>query len=60
LSYILSYKEVSTIIPGIRTPEQVKLNTESLFQLDATDRIMIEQLGSGSFVELMELIRKQG
>jgi len=60
LSYILSYKEVSTIIPGIRTPEQVKLNTEGLFQLDETDRMMIEQLGSTSFVELMELIRKQG
>jgi len=60
LSYILSYREVSTIIPGIRTPEQVKLNTEGLFQLDETDRMMIEQLGSGSFIELMELIRKQG
>lgn len=60
LSYILSYKEVSTIIPGIRTPEQVKLNTEGLFQLDETDRIMIEQLGTTSFIELMELIRKQG
>lgn len=60
LSYILSYKEVSTIIPGIRTPEQVKLNTEGLFQLDETDRMMIEQLGATSFVELMELIRKQG
>ncbi len=60
LSYILSYKEVSTIIPGIRTPEQVKLNTEGIFQLDEMDRIMIEQLGSTSFVELMELIRKQG
>lgn len=60
LSYILSYKEVSTIIPGIRTPEQVKLNTEGLFQLDEPDVKMIEQLGSTSFIELMELIRKQG
>ena len=60
LSYILSCKEVSTIIPGIRTPEQVKLNTEGLFQLDEMDRMMIEQLGSTSFIELMELIRKQG
>ncbi len=60
LSYILSCKEVSTIIPGIRTPEQVKLNTEGLFQLDEPDVKMIEQLGLTSFVELMELIRKQG
>lgn len=60
LSFVLSYKEVSTIIPGIRTPGQVKLNTEGLFQLNEADRAMIEQLGSASFVELMELIRKQG
>lgn len=60
LSYILSYKEVSTIIPGIRTAEQVKLNSEGLFQLNNKDLQMIEQLGTASFIELMDLIRKQG
>lgn len=60
LSYILSYQEVSTVIPGIRTAEQVKLNSENLFQLDAEDMQLIEQLGSTSFTELMELIKKQG
>lgn len=60
LSYVLSYDEVSTIIPGIRTPEQVKLNTEGLFKLDDADKKLIEQLGTTVFTELMELIRKQG
>lgn len=60
LSYILSYKEVSTVIPGIRTAEQVKLNTEGLFLLDKEDLKMIEGLGSTAFVPLMELIKKQG
>ncbi len=60
LSYILSYDEVSTIIPGIRTPEQVLLNTSGLFQLEAEDRLLIEQLGAKEFAELMELIKKQG
>ena len=60
LSYILSYNEVSTVIPGIRTAEQVKLNSENLFQLDAEDLQLIEQLGTTSFVELMEVIKKQG
>ncbi len=60
LSYILSYKEVSTVIPGIRTAEQVKLNTENLFQLKIEDMLLIEELGTTTFVELMELIRKQG
>jgi aryl-alcohol dehydrogenase-like predicted oxidoreductase len=60
LSYILSYKEISTIIPGMRTPDQVKLNTEGLFQLDAGDRQLIEEPGTSDFVKLMELIQKQG
>src|SRR6187399_3248555 len=60
LSYILSYPEVSTIIAGIRTAEQVQLNTTGLFQLDRDDRLMIEQLGSTDFVRVMDLIQKQG
>jgi len=60
LSYILSYPEVSTIIAGIRTAEQVQLNTTGLFQLDSIDRTMIEQLATTDFVQVMELIQKQG
>jgi aryl-alcohol dehydrogenase-like predicted oxidoreductase len=60
LSYVLSYDEVSTIIPGIRTPEQVHLNSEGLFQLDKEDQLLIEQSGTTEFIGLMDLIRKQG
>ena len=60
LRYILSYREVATVIPGIRTPEQVELNTAGLFELEPADRQLIEQLGSTSFVQLMERIRQQG
>jgi aryl-alcohol dehydrogenase-like predicted oxidoreductase len=60
LSYILSYSEVSTIIAGIRTAEQVELNTTGLFQLDNQDMSLIEQLGKNEFVEVMKLIQQQG
>ena len=60
LSYIKSNVEVSTIIPGIRTPEHVKLNTQGLFQLDDADKTIIESLGQKEFLTAMELIRKQG
>jgi aryl-alcohol dehydrogenase-like predicted oxidoreductase len=60
LSYILSYDKVSTVIPGIRTPEQVMLNTSGLFRLQAEDRLLIEKSGAKEFAALMELIRKQG
>ena len=60
LSYILSYPEVSTIIAGIRTPEQVQLNTTGLFELDRSDRKMIERMGQTEFVEVMKVIQQQG
>ncbi len=60
LSYILSYPEVSTIIPGIRTPQQTEQNTTGLFKLFPEDRLLIEQLGRESFVEVMQLIQQQG
>jgi len=60
LSYILSYPEVSTIIPGIRTAEQVKLNTEGLFRLQPDDRLLIEELGKGELLAVMKLIQLQG
>jgi aryl-alcohol dehydrogenase-like predicted oxidoreductase len=60
LSYILSYPEVSTIIAGIRTAEQVQLNTTGLFQLDQPDMEMIKSLGETDFVQVMKLIQQQG
>jgi aryl-alcohol dehydrogenase-like predicted oxidoreductase len=60
LSYTLSYSEISTVIPGIRTAEQVKLNTQGLFQLEQEDRTMIEESGKDLFAGLMEKIKQQG
>jgi aryl-alcohol dehydrogenase-like predicted oxidoreductase len=60
LSYILSYPEVSTIIAGVRTAEQVQLNTTGLFQLDKTDMQVIEKLGEAEFVSVMKFIQQQG
>jgi len=60
LSYILSYLEVSTIIAGIRTAEQVQFNTTGMFQLEDVDMQMIEQLGKTDFEKVMDLIQKQG
>lgn len=60
LSYVLSYPAVSTIIPGIRTPEHVMQNTTNLTRLDDADMKMIEDLGKADFVPVMELIQKRG
>ncbi|MBS1921184.1 MAG: aldo/keto reductase [Bacteroidetes bacterium] len=60
LSYILSYPEVSTVIPGIRTAAHADANTSGLIQLDTDDMKLIEELGRNEFVSVMELIKKQG
>lgn len=60
LSYILSYPEVSTVIPGIRSPQQVKANTSGIVTLKKEDRELIESLGETSFAEVMSLIEQKG
>jgi len=60
LSYVLSYAEISTVIPGIRTPEHVDQNTVRLIRLDDKDLKMIETLGQTDFVSVMQLIQQQG
>jgi hypothetical protein len=56
----LSYPEVSTVIPGIRTVVQAEQNTTGLFRLAAADRQLIEGLGQTDFAEVMKLIQQQG
>jgi aryl-alcohol dehydrogenase-like predicted oxidoreductase len=60
LSYVLSYDNVSTVIPGIRTEQHVKDNTAGLIKLDSPDVQLIEKYGKKEFAELMKLIQAQG
>lgn len=60
LSYILSYPEISTVIPGIRTPEHVALNTKHLVQLEEADKKHLHQLFTTHWQPLMEMMEKQG
>ena len=59
LSYILSHPEINTVIPGIRTPEQVRLNTVDLRQLDT---YLIKQFEhpERKWNEIVELMERQG
>src|SRR5258705_10600858 len=60
LSYILSYPEVSTVIPGIRTAAQAESNTSGMVKLDQADIAFIEELGATDFIPVMKLIQQQG
>lgn len=60
LSYILSYPEVSTVIPGIRTPEHVALNTNHIVQLEPADKAFLRNLYATHWQPVMDLMEKQG
>ncbi len=60
MSYILSYGEISVVIPGVRTEAQATENVSGLFQLDKGYVELIERLGKTEFTRVMELIQQQG
>jgi len=56
LSYVLSHPEVSTVIPGIRTREQVIDNTSHIFTVESEDLVLIESTLKSSMTGLMQEI----
>ncbi len=60
LSFILSCKEVSTVIPGIRTPEHIKQNTSGLKNLSAKDQQRLMQMAGEQWKLVLEMMEKQG
>jgi aryl-alcohol dehydrogenase-like predicted oxidoreductase len=59
LSYILSHPEISTVIPGIRTAEQVKLNTSDIIKFNDDVVAKLDDLKT-DFAELMQTMEQQG
>jgi len=60
LSYILAFKEISTVIPGMKTPEQVLQNTSEKIQIDKSQLSKIENFYKSKFNKIVELMEKQG
>lgn len=57
LSFILSFPEISTVIPGIRTVGHAEKNTQGLIKLDKEDMELIENT---NFNDVMEIMKQQG
>jgi hypothetical protein len=56
---VLSYPEVSTVIPGIRTAEQAVANTEGPFQLHQQDVATLNQLHTDRLSDLLGLMQEE-
>jgi aryl-alcohol dehydrogenase-like predicted oxidoreductase len=53
LSFILSFDAVSTVIPGIKTPEQAQKNTQGIVHLSKKDRDFIASLYTQKFKDII-------
>ncbi len=60
LSFILSFPEVSTVIPGIKTPQQVDLNTSGIVQLEEADKRHLRALFRQVFDPVVALMEQTG
>ncbi len=60
LSFIISFKEVSTVIPGIKTAEQAEKNTSGLVQLEEEGHQRLRGLYEERFLEVMDMMQGRG
>jgi aryl-alcohol dehydrogenase-like predicted oxidoreductase len=60
LSFILSFNAVSTVIPGIRTPQHAIDNTKDIISLDKKDVEYLKELYNSDWKEIVNLMEKQG
>jgi aryl-alcohol dehydrogenase-like predicted oxidoreductase len=60
LSFILSHPQISTVIPGIRTPEHVASNTAGLRQLGEDTLQELRSLRDKEWIPVLELMEKAG
>jgi aryl-alcohol dehydrogenase-like predicted oxidoreductase len=60
LSFVLSFPEISTVIPGIKSPDQALANTAPFIEFSQKEKDIITQLYISDFEPLLHLIQKQG
>ncbi len=54
LSFILSVEGVSTVIPGIKTPQQAVMNTQDIVKIEKDDLNHMHKLFEEKFDKLVE------
>lgn len=60
LSYILSYPQISTVIPGMKNPDQVQGNVDRLISISAEDLASIELMYKTDFQALVQQMTALG
>lgn len=58
LSFVLNHKEVSVVIPGIKTEKQAEINSREPIKFEDEDLIKLHELGKKDFRQLLEELKK--
>ncbi len=60
MSFILNFPEISTVIPGIKTPEQAMLNIKDIIKIPNEDLNYLRGMYNKKFYKIVELMKNQG
>lgn len=60
LNFILNFYDISTVIPGMKTVDQVIKNTSDFVQLTNDDMQMIKEIYVDEYASILELMEKKG
>lgn len=60
LSFILSHPEISTVIPGIKTPEQAISNSKDSITLKEEDMDQLHEIYGERFENLLQMMKEKG
>ena len=60
LNYILNHKEISTVIPGIKTREQAEENAIQTMQISEHDMLHVRKLYENKLKDLLEYMQHYG
>lgn len=56
MSFVMSHNDITTSIPGIKTPEQAELNTKEIVRLDEEDVKILHQMFKTDFNEIVKMM----
>ena len=59
LSFILSFPQISTVIPGIKTPAQAIINSTDIMRLDRDDRDFLVELYNTQLHDLLKFMEEK-
>lgn len=56
MSFVMSHNDITTAIPGIKTPEQAELNTNEIVRLEEEDIKYLHQMFDTDFNEIVKMM----